>query len=56
MEVTVGLGPAESFAILPILRAMAGGAFPGVGEFQCYDKYMLEDLKLAADAEGKPEW
>lgn len=30
--------------------------FPGVGEFICYDKYMLANLKNAANAIGKPEW
>lgn len=30
--------------------------FPGVGEFQCYDAYMLADLKRAADAAGEPQW
>ena len=30
--------------------------FPGVGEFQCYDAYMLADLKREADLVGEPEW
>ncbi|KAF2314091.1 hypothetical protein GH714_022121 [Hevea brasiliensis] len=30
--------------------------FPGIGAFQCYDKYMLSSLKAAAEAAGKPEW
>jgi len=31
-------------------------SFPGVGEFQCYDKYMLADLATAASIAGHPEW
>ncbi|KAH9681486.1 Beta-amylase 1 [Citrus sinensis] len=30
--------------------------FPGIGAFQCYDKYMLSSLKAAAESAGKPEW
>lgn len=29
---------------------------PGIGEFQCYDKYMMESLKLAALEVGEEEW
>lgn len=29
---------------------------PGIGEFQCHDRYMLADLAAAANAIGKPEW
>jgi beta-amylase len=27
-----------------------------VGEYQCFDKYMLADLRAAAAAAGHPEW
>ncbi|KAE8708194.1 Beta-amylase 3 [Hibiscus syriacus] len=30
--------------------------FPGVGEFQCYDKYMRASLKAAAEATGNEDW
>ncbi|CAL4933651.1 unnamed protein product [Urochloa decumbens] len=30
--------------------------FPGIGAFQCNDRYMLSSLKAAAEAAGKPEW
>ncbi|GMP55810.1 hypothetical protein CsSME_00020519 [Camellia sinensis var. sinensis] len=30
--------------------------FPGIGAFQCFDKYMLSHLKAAAEANGKPKW
>ncbi|KAK9841794.1 hypothetical protein WJX81_003713 [Elliptochloris bilobata] len=29
---------------------------PGIGEFQCYDQYMLDSLRAAAEAAGHPEW
>ena len=29
---------------------------PGIGEFQCYDKFMMADLKSAAQGVGEPEW
>ena len=29
---------------------------PGIGEFQCYDKYMMADLKKQAEAVNEPEW
>ncbi|KAI3839652.1 hypothetical protein MKW92_047676 [Papaver armeniacum] len=30
--------------------------FPGIGAFQCYDKYMISSLQAAANAAGKSEW
>ncbi|GKD60324.1 inactive beta-amylase 4, chloroplastic isoform X2 [Tanacetum coccineum] len=30
--------------------------FPGVGAFECYMKYMIEDLRTVAWQEGKPDW
>lgn len=29
---------------------------PGIGEFQCYDKYMMADLKKHAESVSEPEW
>lgn len=29
---------------------------PGIGEFQCYDGYMMADLKRAAEDVSEPEW
>ena len=29
---------------------------PGIGEFQCYDKYMMADLEKHAEAVNEPEW
>jgi hypothetical protein len=33
-----------------------GWRFPGVGEFQCYDRRALASLAAAAAAAGRPEW
>ncbi len=29
---------------------------PGIGEFQCYDKYMMADLERHAEDVNEPEW
>lgn len=55
-EITVGMGPAGELRYPSYPEGDGRWRFPGVGEFQCYDKYMLADLKKAADAVGKPEW
>ena len=55
-EITVGMGPAGELRYPSYPEGDGRWRFPGVGEFQCYDKYMLADLKCAADSIGKPEW
>lgn len=55
-EITVGLGPAGELRFPSYPEGDGRWRFPGVGEFQCYDKYMLEDLKRTADIAGHPEW
>jgi hypothetical protein len=55
-EVTVGLGPAGELRYPSYPEGDGRWRFPGVGEFQCYDSYMLQDLKRAALAVGHPEW
>jgi len=55
-EITVGLGPAGELRYPSYPEGDGRWRFPGVGEFQCYDKYMLADLKKTADAIGHPEW
>lgn len=55
-EVTVGLGPAGELRYPAYPEGDGRWRFPGVGEFQCYDKYMLDDLKACAEAVGHPEW
>ena len=56
MEVTVGLGPAGELRYPAYPEGDGRWRFPGVGEFQCYDKYMMADLQAAADDVGNPDW
>lgn len=56
MEVTVGLGPAGELRYPAYPEGDGRWRFPGVGEFQCYDKYMMADLKAAANDVGNPDW
>lgn len=55
-EVTVGLGPAGELRYPAYPEGDGRWRFPGVGAFQCFDKYMLSSLKAAALAAGHPEW
>ncbi|EFA86518.1 predicted protein [Heterostelium album PN500] len=53
-EIQVGLGPAGEMRY-PSYQ-LAYWTFPGVGEFQCYDKYLLAQLAAAANTSGNPLW
>lgn len=53
-EVQVGLGPAGELRY-PSYQS-AYWVFPGVGEFICYDRYMLGMLAKAANESGNPLW
>ncbi|PNW83114.1 hypothetical protein CHLRE_06g307150v5 [Chlamydomonas reinhardtii] len=55
-EVTVGLGPAGELRYPSYPEGDGRWRFPGVGEFQCYDKFMLESLRRTAEAAGHAEW
>jgi hypothetical protein len=55
-EITVGLGPAGELRYPSYPEGDGRWRFPGVGEYQCYDRYMLQDLWRAAHAVGHPEW
>eukprot|EP00250_Pteridium_aquilinum_P012435 c20727_g1_i1 orf=118-2199(-) len=54
-EIEVGLGPCGELRY-PSFANSQGWHFPGIGEFQCYDKYLLSDLKEAAKSIGQSEW
>lgn len=54
-EIEVGLGPCGELRY-PSYPETQGWVFPGIGEFQCYDKYLLEDLKETAEAQGHAHW
>ncbi|WOH05709.1 hypothetical protein DCAR_0625129 [Daucus carota subsp. sativus] len=55
VNIEVGLGPAGELRY-PSYPENQGWVFPGIGEFQCYDKYLKADFKEAAIKEGHPEW
>lgn len=54
-EVLIGCGPCGELRY-PAYAANRGWVFPGVGEFQCYDRRALESLANAANSVGRPEW
>lgn len=55
-ELTVGMGPAGELRYPAYPEGDGRWRFPGVGEFQCFDKYMLDDLNHAAEEAGYPDW
>ena len=52
----MGLGPAGELRYPSYPEGDGRWRFPGVGEFQCFDRYMLADLRTKAEAAGHPEW
>eukprot|EP00245_Coleochaete_scutata_P005899 TRINITY_DN19887_c0_g1_i1.p1 TRINITY_DN19887_c0_g1~~TRINITY_DN19887_c0_g1_i1.p1 ORF type:complete len:653 (-),score=88.43 TRINITY_DN19887_c0_g1_i1:1006-2964(-) len=56
VEVSVGLGPAGELRYPSYPEGDGRWRFPGIGEFQCYDKYMLANLRACAASVGKPDW
>ncbi|KAJ7948199.1 Beta-amylase [Quillaja saponaria] len=55
IDIEVGLGPAGELRY-PSYPQNQGWEFPGIGEFQCYDKYLKADFKKAAANARHPEW
>ncbi|KAJ4980595.1 hypothetical protein NE237_031432 [Protea cynaroides] len=55
IDIEVGLGPAGELRY-PSYPQSQGWIFPGIGEFQCYDKYLKSEFKEAAENAGHPEW
>ncbi|KAF6983348.1 hypothetical protein CFC21_001555 [Triticum aestivum] len=56
VEVQVGMGPAGELRYPSYPESEGTWEFPGIGAFQCYDKYLLNSLKMAAEAAGNPDW
>ncbi|XP_057863121.2 beta-amylase 1, chloroplastic-like [Cryptomeria japonica] len=56
VEVQVGIGPAGELRNPSYPEANGTWRFPGIGAFQCYDKYMKASLKAVAEAKGKEQW
>ncbi|XVF52447.1 hypothetical protein PTKIN_Ptkin05aG0018900 [Pterospermum kingtungense] len=56
VEIQVGMGPCGELRYPSYPESHGTWKFPGIGEFQCYDKYMRASLEAAAEAIGKKEW
>ncbi|KAE8722212.1 Beta-amylase 3 [Hibiscus syriacus] len=57
LEIQVGMGPCGELRYPSYPESNGTWKFPGIGEFQCYDKYMRASLEeAAAAAMGKKEW
>ncbi|KAK6920121.1 Glycoside hydrolase, family 14 [Dillenia turbinata] len=54
-EIEVGLGPCGELRY-PSYPAKFGWRYPGIGEFQCYDRYLLKSLMKAAEVRGHSFW
>lgn len=52
VAVEVSMGPAGELRY----PAYKSGTYPGVGEFQSYDRYLAASVAAAASAAGRPEW
>ncbi|XP_059634168.1 beta-amylase 7-like isoform X2 [Cornus florida] len=53
--IEVGLGPCGELRY-PSTPIKHGWRYPGIGEFQCYDQYLLKSLRKAAEARGHSFW
>lgn len=53
--VEIGLGPCGELRY-PSCPVKHGWRYPGIGEFQCYDQYLLKSLRKAAEARGHSFW
>lgn len=51
----IGLGPSGELRY-PSFSERMGWRFPGIGEFQCYDKYLQQNLRKAAKLRGHSFW
>ncbi|KAK3132615.1 hypothetical protein QOZ80_6AG0525210 [Eleusine coracana subsp. coracana] len=54
-EIEIGLGACGELRY-PSYPAKHGWKYPGIGEFQCYDRYLQKNLRKAAEARGHTIW
>ncbi|ONM53705.1 Beta-amylase 2 chloroplastic [Zea mays] len=54
-EIEIGLGACGELRY-PSYPAKHGWKYPGIGEFQCYDRYLQKSLRKAAEARGHTIW
>ncbi|KAK3225054.1 hypothetical protein Dsin_004916 [Dipteronia sinensis] len=55
-EIQVGMGPCGELRYPSYPESNGTWSFPGIGEFQCYDKYMRASLEASAEVMGKKDW
>lgn len=55
IDIEVGCGAAGELRY-PSYPETQGWVFPGIGEFQCYDKYLKAEFKEAVKNASHPEW
>uniref|UniRef100_A0A0C9S133 Beta-amylase n=1 Tax=Wollemia nobilis TaxID=56998 RepID=A0A0C9S133_9CONI len=55
-EIQVGMGPCGELRYPSYPESNGTWRFPGIGEFQCYDKYMKASLRACAEAVGHGDW
>ncbi|GLJ55988.1 hypothetical protein SUGI_1201970 [Cryptomeria japonica] len=56
VEIQVGMGPCGELRYPSYPESNGTWRFPGIGEFQCYDKYMKASLMACAEAAGQSGW
>lgn len=56
VEIQVGMGPCGELRYPSYPESNGTWRFPGIGEFQCYDKYMRSSLGASAEAIGNKSW
>nr|AFI56496.1 beta-amylase [Vaccinium corymbosum] len=56
VEVQVGMGPCGELRYPSYPESNGTWRFPGIGEFQCYDKYMRASLQASAETLGRTNW
>ncbi|KAJ3693035.1 hypothetical protein LUZ60_012130 [Juncus effusus] len=54
-EIEIGLGPCGELRY-PSYPMEYGWKYPGIGEFQCYDQYLMKSLRKAASQRGHLFW
>jgi len=54
-DIDIGLGPKGELRY-PSIPVDQRWCFPGIGEFQCYDRFMLASLAACAHQAGQPHW
>ncbi|KAK9667683.1 hypothetical protein RND81_13G004600 [Saponaria officinalis] len=53
--IEIGLGASGELKF-PSFPERLGWMYPGIGEFQCYDRYLLQNLRKAAKVRGHSFW